>query len=143
MIDFIRFVLLGELGQLGAGDGSETIFRLFGDPEIYSPERKSYPSIVLYGDLEFRLRNDHLTYVSISFYRNNPSISASVKLINFLDEAERHVDSVIALLRRNNIKFHQDTRVNISDRQLTLLTENNVYLGFNDGILVKVAVEYL
>jgi len=53
-IDFFELLTTGVVGNFQGGESKEEVVNLIGEPEIYTPERKSYPTYIIYGDLEFR-----------------------------------------------------------------------------------------
>ncbi|MBE5393918.1 hypothetical protein [Brevibacillus borstelensis] len=66
-IDFWELVTIGIERIFKGSESEEKIIELLGEPEIYTLERKSYPTFMIYGCLEFRLRENKLETVVITF----------------------------------------------------------------------------
>ena len=49
-IDFLKFLLMGQVGPLNGFESCEQIIDYFGEPDVFTPERKSYPTFMIYGD---------------------------------------------------------------------------------------------
>jgi hypothetical protein len=143
MIDFEKFLLFGSFGSIDRGANQELIIQTFGEPDILTPARKSYPTMIVYGDVEFRLRKDILTGIALSFEQEELDLPETMAFENLPNKQERSFQSIEKLLKLNRVNWTKDDLMSFEDEdQLAYVTEREVYLGFTGGILVRIVTKY-
>lgn len=139
MINFKDFLTKGKFGLIEAGATSKNILDWLGEPQIFTPARKSYPTMIIYGDLEFRLRKDKLTVLTIVLNQEFPNFPNSIDLSTFL--RKNKIEEVMEILETNNIQWQLD-KVMTFKPQTVYITDKKVHLVFIDNMLVKLGAEY-
>jgi hypothetical protein len=133
MIDFEKFLLFGTFGSIGKGANQELIIQTFGEPDILTPARKSYPTMIVYGDVEFRLRKDNLTGIALSLEEEQPDLPKTM--------AFEHLPN--KLLEINRVNWTKDDLMSFEDEdQLAYVTGAGVYLGFTNKNLMRIVTKY-
>lgn len=141
MIDFEELVISGKLGPIGEGANQEMIIKHFGTPEIFTPARKSYPMMLVYGDLEFRLRNNRLKTISLWLLEDPPNLPDTLTLDHLPSKFSRTVNVIEEILKEHQVQWKKDLIMS-DEEQLVYITEKNVHLVFCGKILTKIVVGY-
>ncbi|WAC09595.1 hypothetical protein [Dyadobacter pollutisoli] len=141
-VHFEIFIASGRFGSLSARSSSSDIRRAFGEPDIFTPARKSYPMMLVYGDVEFVLRNDRLTFAAISLLKKVPSLPPTMILHGSVGASERCVDKVKEMLVRRGISWTLDVIMS-EEGAPVFVTEKRVHLAFTQNILQRVGAEYI
>ncbi|WP_289140977.1 hypothetical protein [uncultured Brevibacillus sp.] len=108
-IDFLELLTTGVVGNFQGGESKEEVVNLIGEPEVYTPERKSYPTYIIYGDLEFRLRKNRVETIIITLNDETLNIPSSIKMRNFPERNLLKVDFIKGLLTENGVSWEQDS----------------------------------
>jgi hypothetical protein len=141
MIKMEELILLGKSCLLFERLDVEFLLNFFGEPEILTPARKSYPMILVYSDLELRFREEKLTTLTVVFKGNETQLPAQIDLEQFSIDANREFTAVEALLKRNHVTWKKDEIMSDLE-QVVYVTEHNVHLAFYKGLLTKIGVVY-
>jgi hypothetical protein len=141
MIDFKEFLVSGNFGPISSGSSCDEILQKFGEPEILTPARKSYPTILVYGDLEFRLRQDRLSAIALSLENEILDLPITITFDQNLIDRERDFQSIKGLLELRGVSWKLDTIMS-DDNQPVYTTEKSVHLAFSDKGLTRVVAEY-
>ena len=141
IVDLAEFLVSGQFGPLGSGAKLLDIRRAFGEPDVLTPSRKSYPTMLVYGDVEFCLRNDRLTVITISLTAELPSTPATMKLRGLLAPSERRLDLVAQLLKERGVSWRLDAIMS-EESSPVYITARGVHMAFNDNTLVRAAADY-
>lgn len=142
MIPFMKLVISGVIGSMPRNATYAEIVSSIGEPEIHTPARKSYPEMLVYGELEFRLRDGHLTVATLSIEGDEPELPSNVQLSGLPRRRDRSLESIKELLGQNAISYKRDA-VMSDESQDVLVTEVGVHLVFVDQQLVRIGVESL
>jgi hypothetical protein len=143
MIDFEKFLLFGTFGSIDKGANQELIIQTFGEPDILTPARKSYPTMIVYGDVEFRLRKDNLTGIALSLEEEQPDLPETMAFENLPNKQERSFQSIEKLLEINRVNWTKDDLMSFEDEdQLAYVTGAGVYLGFTNKNLMRIVTKY-
>ena len=140
-IDFWKFLLLGSLGNIGRGATRADIEREFGPPSVFTPARKSYPTFMVYGDLEFHLRADQVTLATLTFTEGPPQLPEGITIDGFPPETERRFENIRKELLTRNIRWERD-EIMSDEWQQVFRTERGVHLVFGARVLGKLGIEY-
>lgn len=136
-----ELILLGKTGLFFERLDVEFILSFFGEPEIFTPAYKSYPLMIVYGDLELRFREEKLTTLTVVFKGNETQLPVQMDLEQFNIDANREFTAVEALLKRNDVAWKKDEIMSDLE-QVVYVTEHNVHLAFYEGFLTKIGVIY-
>jgi hypothetical protein len=143
MINFEKFLFSGTFGSIDKSANQELIIQTFGEPDILTPARKSYPTMIVYGDVEFRLRKDILTGIALSLEQEELDLPETMTFESLPDRQERNFQSIENLLEINRVNWTKDELMSFEEEdQLAYVTERGVYLGFTGGILVRIVTKY-
>ncbi len=140
MIDFYDLVVHGTVGPISRQATSTEVVNCFGEPDVHTPARKSYPEIIVYGDIEFRLRENQLRVVALTLGNETPRLPNNITVGGLPSTAERSRQVIEELLQNNEVVFEQDS-VMSDEAQDVIVTGHGVHLVFVDQILVRVGVE--
>lgn len=141
MIKFDEIIVAGKNKQINEIQNVESILAFLGEPEIFTPAYKSYPTMLVYGDLEFRFRNHGLEIMTITFEQNETQVPAPINIEQFQSISGRNFQVIEELLKQKQINWKKDEIMSDSDQEV-YITENNVHLAFHEGILTKVGIVY-
>jgi hypothetical protein len=78
MVHFEEFIASGRFGSIDGASSCEQIIQSFGEPDVFEPARKSYPTFLVYGDLEFCLRQNRLRVATLSLKYSKPDLPSTV-----------------------------------------------------------------
>ncbi|KMZ41857.1 MULTISPECIES: hypothetical protein [Bacillales] len=143
-IDFMKLLTKGSLGNFTGGETEEEIIKFIGQPEIYTPERKSYPAFVIYGDLEFRLRKNKIETVVITLNNGTINMPDSIEIENFNGGNGLTIDFIKGLLSENGVSWTLDS-VMSDQYQANYVSDKGVHFAFDleeSGVLTKIGIEY-
>lgn len=141
MIELKKIIIEGEIEQINAQTTEEDILSLFGEPEIYTPARKSYPLMLVYGDIEFRFRERKLTSFTLTLREDASGIPKEIDCSSLGSTYNRTFDGIFELLRNHKVEWKKDEIMSDSD-QLVYITDKQVHLAFCNDILVRFGVVY-
>ncbi|WP_289137704.1 hypothetical protein [uncultured Brevibacillus sp.] len=143
-IDFLELLTTGVVGKFQGGESKEEIVNLIGEPEIYTPERKSYPSYIIYGDLEFRLRKNRVETIVITLHDETLKMPSSINMENFPKRNFLKFEFVKGLLTEKGVSWEPD--VLMSDQyQVNYISEKGVHFAFDlekSKVLSKIGIVY-
>jgi hypothetical protein len=145
MVTLEHFVTTAAFGPVTSGASFDSVVREFGEPEAVEPERKSYPLMALYGDVEFRFRSDKLTTISIRLDEESPVSAPGISVEGLWPESARTMDSLRKLLESRGVGWTLDpvmSDINPEESSQVWITDHNVHLGFFDGVLQNIAADY-
>lgn len=143
-IDFMKLLTTGIVGNFTGGETEEEIMNLIGEPEIYTPERKSYPAFIIYGDLEFRFRKNRIETVVIALNGETINIPDNIEVKNFPGRNSLTIDVIKGILVEFGMSWELD-RVMSDHYQVNYITDTGVHCAFDleeSGILTKIGIEY-
>jgi hypothetical protein len=144
IINFGEVILSGKNLQINQWLSVESVFASLGEPEIYTPAHKSYPTMLVYGDLEFRFRHDNLEIVTITFGKSGAQIPIQIDIDQFKPEKNRRFAVIEKFLKQKQVTWKRDEIMSDSEwNQEVYITEHNVHLAFHKGILTKIGVVYI
>lgn len=141
MLTFDRIIVAGKNGWINEALSLQSLVDLFGEPEIFTPAYKSYPTMLVYNDLEFRLRNNKPEVMTIRFSQQGALVPAPIALDQFQTPESRHFSAIEALLKQQQVQWEKDEIMSDADQEV-YITEHGVHLAFHEGILTKVGVVY-
>jgi hypothetical protein len=141
MINFEKFLISGTFGPIDSNSNYELILENFGEPDVITSTHESSLLMILYGDLEFRLREDRITMVSLLLKEEQPILPKSISLENLPIQEERNFKFVERLLKENRVTWEKDDFMS-DEYQLIYITEKGVHFAFGDDILGRVASVY-
>lgn len=141
MIDFEKLIVAGKIAQISKGYSHKWIIENFGEPDILTPAQKSYPMMLVYGDLEFRFRNDRLETATLTCEENIPQLPNRIIIKHFPSQSNRTAKAIEEILKKNQIGWKKDLIMSDEDQQV-YITDKDVHLAFSEGILTKIGVEY-
>jgi hypothetical protein len=141
MIDFEKFLISGTFGPIDRNSNYELIIESFDEPEAITPVHESSLLMILYGDLEFRLREGRITMISLLLKEDQPILPKSISLENLPIREERTFEFVERLLKENRVNWEKDDFMS-DEYQLIYITEKGVHFAFGDDVLGRVASVY-
>ncbi len=138
---FDEVIVAGKNRQINKELNMESIFGFLGEPEVFTPAYKSYPTMLVYGDLEFRFRNNSLETITITFGKNGARVPVQVNLEQFQSVAGRRFVAIEQLLKQRLVTWKRDDIMSDSDQEV-YITKHDVHLAFHEGLLTKVGIVY-
>lgn len=136
IVNVATFLTTGMLRGVEPGCSRESILSTFGEPDIHTPQRKSYPEMLAYECVEFRLRNNLLCAIAVDLEHETSGESAVVEDLNTLDR-----DCVENTLRRAHVGWRIHELMSDEDTQV-LITENSLHLAFRQNRLTRLVADY-
>jgi hypothetical protein len=141
MIDFEQFLILGNFGSINKSSSYELILESFGEPDVITPVHESNLLMILYGDLEFRLREGYITMISLLLKEEQPTLPKTISFENLPIQEKRNFEFVEALLKENKVDWKKDDFMS-DEYQLIYITEKGVHFAFGEEVLGRVAAVY-
>lgn len=132
-VDLADFVRTGVFGPVARGATQAEVVAAFGQPQVLTPARRSYPTMLVYGDVEIRLRADSVTAVVLDLPPDRPPESP-IATTGLWPPEQRTPDSIAALLAAAGVAWSTDDLMSEPD-QPVWVTEHEVHLAFQDGQL--------
>jgi hypothetical protein len=143
MINIREFIVAGRLGSIDENSNCYQIIQNFGEPDILEPARKSYPTMIVYGDIEFFLRHDRLITITLSLKNLKPNLPNTMTFKKSLKQEEKTILAIEKLLEQQELTWHKDKITSDEDESfIVYITERGIHLGFLNGILVRIAATY-
>lgn len=141
MSNLEELIVTGRLGRLTHGATIGEIVSFLGEPEIHTRARKSYPEMLVYGDLEFRLRGGRLYLIALNV--NSQDARLPTELAPFIQQSRGGLTSTVItnLLDTHGVAYVTDP-VMSSGAQTVLITSNGVHLSFDEGVLRRIGVTF-
>lgn len=137
----LKDVLLTGNRRSTRGLSPESIRDILGEPEIFTKAYRSYPTMLVYGDAEFRFLNDVLRIITITFGTNGAQVPVQIDLEPFPSLKERSFAVVEELLKQHRVGWEKDNIMSDEDQEV-YITEHDIHLAFYEGVLVKVGIVY-
>lgn len=119
----------------------ESVLAVLGEPEIFTKAYKSYPTMLVYGDAEFRFRNGVLEIITITFGPEGAKVPPQLDVEAFQSIASRNFSAIETLLNQQQLSWKKDTIMSDEDQEV-YITEHAVHLAFYKGVLTKVGIAY-
>jgi len=141
MIKLEEIIVFGKSKQIDDKLSVESVLSFFGEPEIFTPAYKSYPLMIVYGDLEFRFRNQNLETITITFEENGTQLPSQIDHKQFDFALRRELNAIEDLLKQYHVTWKKDEIMSDSE-QVVYITEHNVHLAFYKGLLTKIGIVY-
>lgn len=141
MIKLEELIVAGKHMRIEEVLHIESVIKFLGEPEIFTPAYKSYPAMLVYGDLEFRFRNNDLEIITITFVQNSTQVPAPINPGELQLPAGRSFGSVKTLLDQKQVSWEKDEIMSDPDQDV-YITKHHVHLAFHKGILAKMGVVY-
>lgn len=135
-----QFIVKGKTSIIQMGCSHESILKNFGKPEIFTQAYKSYPMMLVYGDLEFFFRSNALDTVTLNLSRNKVDIPKGFDIEPFDVISNRSFIILENLIRTNKVAWEIDLIMSDED-QLVYVTEKNVHLAFYNNYLTRIGVQ--
>ncbi|MED1747184.1 MULTISPECIES: hypothetical protein [Brevibacillus] len=142
-IDFWELVTIGIERIFKGSESEEKIIELLGEPEIYTLERKSYPTFMIYGCLEFRLRENKLETVVITFNEEELNLPNRMVIENIPERQMLKTDFIRKILVDKGVKWTLDSIMS-DEYQENYISEKGVRFVFDlveSGVLSKIGIE--
>ncbi|WP_343748279.1 hypothetical protein [Fluviicola sp.] len=99
--------------------------------------------MLVYGDLEFRFRNNHLEVVTLTFEQSGAQVPAQIDSEQFRPVANRSFHVIENLLKENDVAWKKDEIMSDLDQEVDVyITEHHVHLAFYKDVLTKIGVVY-
>ncbi len=141
MIELEKIIVGGRNLRIVETGTADELLTFFGEPEIHTPAHKSYPAMLVYGDLEFRLRNQRIDVMTITFGKHITRLPARIHSGSYEMASNRSFQAIEALLNLKNVSWEKDEIMSDTDGEV-YFTKHGVHLAFNNGILTKIGVVY-
>lgn len=143
-VDFCEFIVTGKFGLLEMDCTEEDVFNILDEPDIFTRERKSYPSIAVYKDIEFRFRSKKIKTITLSIPDKEISLPRTIQMVGLLDKSQLHQERIKKLLFDKGVSWKLD-EIMSDESQINYISTNNIHFVFdmeNSGVLCKVGVDY-
>jgi hypothetical protein len=139
VIDLEKFIITGVLAGIEPGSSKDDIVSMFGTPEIDTPQYKSYPSILVYGCIEFRLRNNRLGTVAIDLSDAPLNLPKGAELVSISKLCRTRIEG---LLEKHGLKWKLDELMS-EEGTPVIFTMKGVHLAFKGETLVRAVADYV
>lgn len=137
-MDFENLITTGNIEGIDTSKDPDATTASLGEPDIFTPAYKSYPTMLVYGDLELRFRNNVLAVVTLTLDESGCRLPEKVCL-DIPKPADRTVASIKQTLQENGIFWEVD-KLMTDEHQKVFITKNGINLVFLNGVLEKIAV---
>lgn len=129
-------LLAGErVAGLDSRSSRSEIVSRFGEPEIDSPEHKSFPAMLVYDRFEFRLRADRLTAIALDLSSDFQS-TTSVPSLEVDSDCGRDLAGIDKELERAGISYERDDTMSEDDSPV-YVTSSDAHLAFDGETLAR------
>ncbi|MBI1185568.1 hypothetical protein GC194_14975 [bacterium] len=139
-MDFEHLITTGDIKGIDTSKDPDATITALGEPDIFTPAYKSYPTMLVYGDLELRFRNNLLTVVTLTLDEIGCRLPEKV-CMHIPKPTDRTIASIQQILQKNDI-FWQVDKLMTDEHQKVFITNNGINLVFVNGVLGKIAVIY-
>ncbi len=142
MIRLDDLLISGNENEKLKNMNANEIIQYFGEPELLEPERKSYPMMLVYGNLEFRIKNNKLGFLGFNLPSekdNNYPIEFGLGI--FKSEENRKFKAIEEQLSIENVFWKKDI-VMSDEYQQNYVTNRNSHLVFHQKILARVGIDF-
>ena len=141
MIRFVDVIVAGSLGDLPECATTDDVIAFLGSPEIHESARKSYPEMLVYGDLEFHARAGQIQEAFISLAGDAFQIRGTAKFEEVPPREERTLARILALLSEAEVGFAMHAIMSDED-QTVIITTNHVHLAFYEDVLTRIGIDF-
>jgi hypothetical protein len=136
VVDLSEFVRTGAFGPVSLGARQDDVVAAFGPPLILTPAHRSYPSMLVYGAVEFRLRADRVTTIALDLGPGERPDSP-IEVRGLWPATERTTAAVDQLLTADGVTWRLD-KVMSEPGAPVWVTDRGVHLAFTDDHLRRV-----
>ncbi|NLT53890.1 MAG: hypothetical protein GXX79_04840 [Actinomycetales bacterium] len=139
MLNLEDLVLHGSSGVIDLGRGVAEVVSSLGLPEMREPQKKSYPEILKYGDIEVRFRWGVLEGVSVNLSPGIPVEGYCFEVEGFWPESRRCIWEVGRMLEGSEVSWAPDPIMSDPGSPVWV-TEAGVHLAFHGDLLCRLGV---